>query len=260
MGLKVLNNIFNKRNNKSNPESPIKTKRQSSAPSSRSSSRRSSKDSCSSPISEISLNDFKMLQKHRKSLEKIANEYSAIHLEGVTKNEILSLLEYWYLLTNGGIMTPEYFGSFLRDTFPLASEDAGCSSFLFRSMDPDLSGEIDPHEFLDLILGLGKKFEHEKNTKIWFNFYDSDANGVISQQDVEDCIIFFREAVGMDEEAADEFRGIFKLYYVDDKNIVTYEKFQEMIEDRMNVTATQALSSLYEKLSQQKNYQKRKSQ
>eukprot|EP01080_Neovahlkampfia_damariscottae_P006709 gene6709-10874_t len=248
MGLKVLYNFF-----KSAPETPIEKRP------SRSSSPGSSRNSYFSPLSDISLNEFKILQKHRKSLDKIANEFTAIHLNGVTKNEIQTLLEYWYMLTNGGIMKPENFGSFLGDTFPLASDNAGCSSFLFRSMDPDLSGEIDPHEYLELVLGLANKFIKEKNTQIWFNFYDSDANGVISEQDVEDCIIFFKEAVGMDEEAAEEFRGSFKLYYADEKKIVTYKKFEKMVEDGMNVSGSQALSSIYETLSQQKSAPKRKS-
>ena len=93
------------------------------------------------------------------------NEYTAIHLNGVTRSEVQNLLQYWYILSNGGIMVPEQFSGFLRDTFPYATDDAGCLSFLFRAMDPDLSGEIDPKEFLELTLGLANKFTSDINSK-----------------------------------------------------------------------------------------------
>jgi hypothetical protein len=64
-------------------------------------------------------------------------------------------------------MVPEEFAAFLKDSFPgtKAEEDSGCLSFLFRAMDPDLSGEIEPKEFLDLTLGLAQKFSKEQNAE-----------------------------------------------------------------------------------------------
>jgi hypothetical protein len=64
-------------------------------------------------------------------------------------------------------MIPEEFSGFLADSFPGTSveNDSGCLSFLFRAMDPDISGEIDPREFLDMTLGLAQKFSVEKNAE-----------------------------------------------------------------------------------------------
>ena len=62
-------------------------------------------------------------------------------------------------------MVPEEFEAFLKDSFPNAVDDAGCLSFLFRAMDPDLSGEIEPKEFIDFALGLAKKFPKDKTAQ-----------------------------------------------------------------------------------------------
>eukprot|EP01080_Neovahlkampfia_damariscottae_P011121 gene11121-3940_t len=172
-----------------------------------------------------------ILWKAKGDIEKLVKEYYSMDLEEIEKFHIGRLSTYWYLLSKGGKMVPEEFGAFLEDSFPNAVDDSGCLSFLFRAMDPDLSGEIDPHEFIDLALGLAQKFSKEKNAKIWFNFFDSDANGVLTNADIEDCISFFKTATGMTQKEAEEFSSTLKKYNDPEKKVVTLDTFNKLMND-----------------------------
>ena len=103
-----------------------------------------------------------------------------------------------------------------------------------------------------------KKKKKNSQKKVWFNFFDSDGNGVITKADIEDCISFFKVAANMNDDEANEFETTLKKYNCPEKKVVTLETFKKLMSDNVNLFGFDIMKkNIYTALAENKTLDKK---